>query len=101
MTTRHSVVRGKPTVADLGDIELEAVVELGRETMPLRQARDLQVGDAIRVQRLAGEAMKLTLNGHPFGEGEIVVTQDQLFLRLTRLEPPVEARQTQSTEAAT
>lgn len=92
-----SALPGRASIADLGQIELEAVVELGRATMPLRQARQLQVGDAIALEKLAGEAMALTLNGHRFGEGEIVVTQEKLFLRLTRLEPAVEVSRQETT----
>jgi flagellar motor switch protein FliN/FliY len=88
-----SALQGKPSVADLGDIDVEAVVELGRTTLSLRQARALQVGDSITVDRLAGEAMRVTLNGHPFAEGEIVSITDLMCVRLTRLEDPVETRQ--------
>ena len=92
-----TAIPGRASIADLGEIELEAVVEMGRTRMSLRQARQLRVGDSIAVDRLAGEAMALTLNGHRFGEGEIVVNREQLFLRLTRLQPTVEASRQEST----
>ena len=43
--------------------------------------------------KLAGESYSVTLNGHPFGEGEIVVVQDMLACRLTRMVEAIEMRE--------
>ncbi len=86
----HTVIRGKPEISDLGDIELEAVVELGRVVMPLRNVRTLSVGDTITLPQLAGENMQLRLNGHAFAEGETVCATNLLCVRLTHLIPSPE-----------
>lgn len=87
-----SVLRGKTEIGDLHDIELEAVVEVGRTRMPLKHAMQLKVGDVIALPKLAGESYAVTLNGHPFGEGEIVVVQDMLACRLTRMAEAIDTR---------
>ena len=87
-----SVLRGKTEIGDLHDIELEAVVEVGRTRMPLKHAIQLKVGDVIALSTLAGESYAVTLNGHPFGEGEIVVVQDMLACRLTRMAEAIDTR---------
>lgn len=88
----HSAIPGKPSLADLGDVEIEAIVELGRTQMPLRAARALKTGDVIRLDRLAGEAVRVYLNGHPFADSETVCATNILCTRLTHLLPPPEAR---------
>lgn len=88
----HTAIAGKPTLADLGDVEIEVVVELGRRRMTLREARTLTAGDVITIDRLAGEAVQVSLNGHPFAEGETVSATEILCARLTYLLPPPEAR---------
>lgn len=72
----------------LGNVVMEAVVELDRRAMPFKELRRLQVGEVILASKLAGEAVTLRLNGTPFGEGEITVANNQLGLRLTRLLAP-------------
>jgi len=92
MADRHTAIPGKPALADLGDVEIEVVVELGRRRMTLREARTLAAGEVITIDRLAGEAVQVRLNGHPFAEGETVSANEILCARLTHLLPPPEAR---------
>lgn len=95
-----AVIRGRPSVADLGDVELEAAVELGRTVLPLRQAGALKVGDVITLRKLAGEPVEVWVNGHRFGEGEIVCVGELMCCRFTRLEEPPEARLQDTEEGA-
>jgi len=88
----HAALHGPPSLTDLGDVQLDVVVELGRTRMPLRQARTLKAGDLITLDRLAGEAVQVYLNGHPFAEGETVWVTELLSTRLTHLLPPPEAQ---------
>jgi flagellar motor switch protein FliN/FliY len=75
----------------LGDIEVEAVVELGRQRIALRQARQLRPGDVLALDTLAGEAFALRVNGAQLAEGETVVVGRSMCLRLTGMAPlPVE-----------
>lgn len=90
MSGGHTALRGRPELADFADVRVEAVVELGDTALSYAQARQLKGGDTIRLRQLAGEAYPVKINGHPFGEGEMVVIEDRLCLRLTRLAPTVE-----------
>ncbi len=88
-----AVLRGKADVDHLADIEVVATVEVGRTTMPLKEAMQLQVGDSIVLPKLAGEAFEVRMNGQLFGHGEIVVITDMMACRFTGLEQPVEAKE--------
>ena len=80
-----AALHGPATLADLGDVTIEAVVELGRAVLPLREARALQVGDVLSLGMLAGAPTTVRLNGQPFAEGEIVVVNDSKCCRLVRI----------------
>ena len=56
----------------LGDMEVEAIVEMDRKKMKLSQARRLQPGDVVALEKLAGEAFDVSINGAVFAKGEIV-----------------------------
>lgn len=71
--------------AHLGDVLFELSLELGRKELSLREAAQLQVGDIIGLDKLAGESFEIRANDHPFAEGEIVVVTDLLACRITRL----------------
>jgi flagellar motor switch/type III secretory pathway protein FliN len=77
--------RERRNLAHLGSSEVEGVVELDRIGMKLSQVRALRRGDVVELNRLAGEAFTLRLNGRPFAEGETVVVGEAMALRLTRL----------------
>jgi len=98
----HTALAGKSTIYDLADLMVAAVVELGQTRLSLREAAQLSAGDTITLTRLAGEPYEVTINNHPFGEGEAVVVADRICLRLTRLEPIIEAdrRATQVVETS-
>lgn len=67
----------------LGDLEVEAVVELGRQRLPLSRIRELRQGEVLRLDVLAGEAQTIRVNGAPFAQGEIVVIGTRKGIRLT------------------
>ena len=71
--------------ADLNDIFVDISVELGRKEVRLADTRRLQVGDVIDLDKLAGEAFDILINGRSFAEGEIVVVTDLMAIRITRL----------------
>lgn len=69
----------------LRNVSLDVTVELGRKEITLGEARRLDEGDVIDLDKLAGEAFDITLNGRLFAEGEIVVVTDLMAVRITRL----------------
>lgn len=88
-----TVLRGKAELADLGDVELDFTVEVGRTVLPLAHAMQLSRGDVIVLAKLAGERFQVRLNGHLFAGGETVVVNDILCCRLTKMEDPPEAKE--------
>lgn len=87
-THTSSAQRQQHNLAHLGSVAMEAVVELDRRRMPLKELRRLRAGDVILTSKLAGEAFTLRIDGAPFGEGETTVVNNQFCLRLTRLFAP-------------
>ena len=67
------------------NLDLEVSVELGRKELTLQEARSLKKDECIELDKLAGEAMEVFINGRPFGEGEMIVIADQMAVRLTRI----------------
>ena len=78
-----------PRVAErrdrLHNVEVGLTVELGRRDMSVREILDLKEQDFIELEKLAGEAFQILVNGRPFAEGEIVVVTDLMAVRITRL----------------
>lgn len=80
-------LREKAALAHLGDIEVEAVVHLGKRTMRLGEALALRPGAVIVLPRLAGENFPISINRTPLGEGETALVSDRMTYRITRLVP--------------
>ena len=76
----------------LGDMEVEAIVEMDRKKIKLSRARQLKEGDVIDFEKLAGEAFDVIVNGAPFAKGEIVAVGENMACRLTRMIAPTEER---------
>ena len=56
--------------------------------MTVREILGLKEQDFIELDKLAGEAFQILVNGRPFAEGEIVVVTDLMAVRITRLITP-------------
>jgi flagellar motor switch protein FliN/FliY len=80
-----AVQLGESNINLLMDVVLQLTVELGRTQMPLREVLDLQRGSILELDRLAGEAVDIYVNGHLFARGEVVVVDDKFGVRITEL----------------
>ena len=80
-------LREKAALAHLGDIEVEAVVYLGRRSLKLGEALALRPGSVIVLPRLAGENFPISINRTPLGEGETALVSERMTYRITRLVP--------------
>ena len=67
----------------LGDVELQAVAELGRVELSLSEAMGLRVGDVLPSNRV--EDADLRLNGVLFAKGEITPIYRSSHFRIDRL----------------
>ena len=77
-----------PDLARLGEIQVKAAVELGTAELLVRDLAALVPGSVVKLNRLVGESADLTVNGRLFAHGDIVVVEDNLGLRVTRLVEP-------------
>lgn len=73
------------SLARLGGIQVKAAVELGAAELLVRDLAALGPGSVVRLDRLMGEPADLTVNGRLFARGEVVIVEDRLGLRITRL----------------
>ena len=64
---------------------MELSVEIGRTHMTVGETLDLRVGSVVTLERLAGEAADLLVNGSAIARGEVVVIDEQYGLRVTEI----------------
>lgn len=69
----------------LRHVEMAATVELGRAKMTINDLLGLRDGAIIELDRAAGEAADLFVNGRLIARGEIVVVDENYALRVTQI----------------
>ena len=67
------------------DIPVTLRTELGRRRYRCERLVGLRVGSVITLERSAGENVALLLNGSRIGDGEIVVIDESMGLRITNI----------------
>jgi flagellar motor switch protein FliN/FliY len=79
----------------IGGISVRVSVEAGSCTMPIAQLLKLGTGSLVALDRAAGSAVDLLVNGTLLARGEIVAIDDKYGLRITEVvvhAAPVNAR---------
>jgi flagellar motor switch protein FliN/FliY len=69
----------------LNAVALEVSVELGRARMSVRDLLALQAGSVLALDGVAGEPVRVLVNGNVVARGELVVVNDHYGVRLTEL----------------
>ena len=69
----------------LGDIPVQATVELGQTKLTLKEILELSEGSIIELDRLAGEPLDLKVGGQLIAQGEVVAIDDSYGLRITNV----------------
>ena len=69
----------------LADVQMNVTVELGRAVMQVRDLLSLREGSIIELDRAAGAAVDVLVNGTLVARGEVVVIDDELGVRVTEL----------------
>lgn len=69
----------------LGDVDLTVDVELGSTQMTVKEVLDLKEEAIVMLDCLAGDPVKVDINGVPFGKGEVVVINEYFGVRITEL----------------
>jgi len=74
-----------PDLSRLSDIPMELSVEIGRTHMTVGETLDLRVGSVVALERQAGEAADLLVNGTAIARGEVIVMDERYGPRVTEI----------------
>lgn len=69
----------------LGDVDMEVTVQLGAIRMSVRDLLALQQGSVIELDRAAGAAVDILVNGRLLAKGDVVVIDEELGVRITEI----------------
>jgi flagellar motor switch protein FliN/FliY len=69
----------------LSEVQMNVTVELGRAVMQVRDLLALREGSIVELDRAAGAAVDVLVNGTLVARGEVVVIDDELGVRVTEL----------------
>lgn len=72
------------------DIPVQMTVELGRTKMTIKNLLQLAQGSVVELAGMAGEPLDVMINGFLIAQGEVVVVNDKLGIRLTDIITPSE-----------
>ena len=76
------------------DIPLKVTVELGKTSILIKDLLQLSQGSVLELDKLAGEALEIVVNGKLIAKGEVVVINEKFGIRLTDIVSPVERIET-------
>jgi flagellar motor switch protein FliN/FliY len=82
---------GKDQSLDLDlilDVTLRVTVELGRTVMSVQDVLQLGPGAVIELDKIAGEAVDILVNGRLIAKGEVVVVDENFGVRVTEIVSP-------------
>ena len=72
------------------DIPVTISMEVGRSKINIRNLLQLNQGSVVELDRLAGEALDVKVNGTLIAHGEVVVVNEKFGIRLTDIISPSE-----------
>ena len=72
------------------DAPLDLSVELGRARMSIQDLLNLSPGSVIELDKIAGEALDILINGRLVARGEAVVVNDKFGIRISDIVSPSE-----------
>jgi len=90
----------EPDLSRLSDIPMELSVEIGRTHMTVGETLELAVGSVVTLEREAGQAVDLLVNGTAIARGEVIVVDEQYGLRVTEILDGQEGSSQPSADAA-
>ena len=83
------------------DIPVQLTVEFGTHaSMPIKNLLQLAQGSVVELAGLAGEPLDVLINGFLIAQGEVVVVNDKLGIRLTDIITPSRAHCAASTNSS-
>lgn len=72
------------------DVPVTLSMEVGRAKLPIRNLLQLNQGSVVELDRAAGEALDVYVNGTLIAHGEVVVVNEKFGIRLTDVISPAE-----------
>ncbi|MGH8136702.1 MAG: flagellar motor switch protein FliN [Steroidobacteraceae bacterium] len=72
------------------DVPVTLSMEVGRTRIPIRNLLQLNQGSVVELDRAAGEALDVFVNGTLVAHGEVVVVNEKFGIRLTDVISPAE-----------
>lgn len=81
---------GSPDLDVILDIPVRISMEVGSTAITIRNLLQLNQGSVIELDRLAGEALDVLVNGTLIAHGEVVVVNDKFGIRMTDVISPSE-----------
>lgn len=72
------------------DIPVQLTVELGRTKISIKNLLQLSQGSVVELNAMAGEPLDILVNGTLVAQGEAVMVDDKLGIRLTDVITPAE-----------
>jgi len=79
-----------PSLDVILDIPVTLAMEVGSTHISIRNLLQLNQGSVVELDRLAGEALDVTVNGTLIAHGEVVVVNEKFGIRLTDIISPSE-----------
>ncbi|NLJ24107.1 MAG: hypothetical protein GX354_01620 [Firmicutes bacterium] len=67
------------------DVVLSIQAELAKTELEIGELLQLKIGDVVKLGKMAGEPMELSLNGHYIARGEVLVLDDRLGIRISEI----------------
>ena len=67
------------------DVPLEVTVELGRVSKSIKDILDFAPGTIVELNKIAGEAVDVLVNGKYVAKGEVVVIEESFGVRITEI----------------
>lgn len=67
------------------DVPLEVTVELGRTTKSIKDILEFAPGTIVELNKIAGEAVDVLVNGKYVAKGEVVVIEESFGVRITEI----------------
>lgn len=67
------------------DVPLEVTVELGRTTKSIKDILEFSPGTIVELNKIAGEAIDVLVNGKYVAKGEVVVIEESFGVRITEI----------------
>ena len=90
MTSEKEEPQGEEGFELLLDVPLRVSVELGRTRLRIQELLELGQGAIVELDRLAGDAVDILVNGRPVAQGEIVVVNERFAVRVVSVRNPAE-----------